>query len=133
MTFKLTLIRGLPGSGKSTLAKSLNVNHYEADMYFMDEAGSYCFKSDEIAQAHQWCQTMTSKSLAKKQSVVVSNTFVRRWEMTPYLKLANRYGAKFEVIECKNDFGNIHGVEPATIQQMKKRWQEWQSVPQLSK
>lgn len=35
---KLTLIRGLPGSGKSTLAKTLDIPHYEADMFFMKES-----------------------------------------------------------------------------------------------
>lgn len=133
MTLKLTLIRGLPGSGKSTLAKSFDSNHYEADMYFIDDNGCYEFQPQEIASAHAWCKAMTEQSLAQKQSAVVSNTFVQRWEIMPYFKLAKRYGAEFEVIECKEDFGNVHGVEPETIQQMKKRWQEWQSAPQLSK
>ena len=44
MTLKLTIIRGLPGSGKSTLAKTLDVNHYEADMYFVDAKGEYDFR-----------------------------------------------------------------------------------------
>ncbi|NIY83190.1 ATP-binding protein [Vibrio hepatarius] len=130
MTLKLTLIRGLPGSGKSTLAKTFHANHYEADMYFVDNKGCYAYQAEKLALAHQWCQSMTEKSLARKQSVVVSNTFVRRWEMAPYLKMAKRYGAKLEVIECTENFGNIHGVEPETIEKMKKRWQEWQSVPQ---
>ncbi len=51
-------------------------------------------------------------------------------EMAPYFKMAKRYGATLEVIECTENFGNIHGVEPETIEKMKKRWQEWQSVPQ---
>lgn len=126
MTFKLTLIRGLPGSGKSTLAKSLDINHYEADMYFLDPEGVYNFQPSKIALAHEWCQTMTEKSLSQKQSVVVSNTFVRRWEIAPYFKMAKRYGAEFHVIECDGNFGNVHGVQPATIEQMKQRWQTWQ-------
>lgn len=126
MTFKLTLIRGLPGSGKSTLAKSLDINHYEADMYFLDSEGAYNFQPNKIALAHEWCQEMTEKSLSQKQSVVVSNTFVRRWEIAPYFKMAKRYGAEFQIIECDGDFGNVHDVHPATIQQMKRRWQVWQ-------
>jgi ABC-type molybdenum transport system ATPase subunit/photorepair protein PhrA len=34
-TKELFLLRGLPGSGKSTLAKSLDGEHFEADMFFM--------------------------------------------------------------------------------------------------
>ncbi|MDA0118729.1 ATP-binding protein [Vibrio sp. T11.5] len=125
MTLKLTIVRGLPGSGKSTLAKTLGVNHYEADMYFVDDNGDYEFRPEHIAEAHDWCQYMTQDSLLNGQSVVVSNTFVMRWEIAPYYQMAQRYGAEFEIIECKDNYGNIHGVTSVTIQQMKKRWQEW--------
>ncbi|MEZ8100959.1 ATP-binding protein [Vibrio bivalvicida] len=131
MTLKLTLIRGLPGSGKSTLAKTMSAKHYEADMFFISDCGAYVYDATKIANAHQWCQAMTEQTLASGKSVVVSNTFVQRWEIVPYFKLAKRLSAKFEVIECHNHYGNIHGVTAETIQSMKKRWQEWQSVPQL--
>tara|TARA_Y100001956_G_scaffold16659_1_gene16173 strand:+ start:6076 stop:6402 length:327 start_codon:yes stop_codon:yes gene_type:complete len=106
------------------------VNHFEADMYFVDEQGRYCYEAEKIPQAHQWCQEMTKKSLQNKESVVVSNTFIRRWEIVPYMKMAKRFGARFEVIECHEQYGNIHGVKPETVLQMKKRWQTWQNVPQ---
>ncbi|MCG9682435.1 ATP-binding protein [Vibrio sp. Isolate23] len=125
MTLKLTIIRGLPGSGKSTLARTLGVNHYEADMYFIDAQGDYIFRPEDISKAHDWCKTMTRESLLQRQSVVVSNTFVMRWEIIPYYKMAQQYDAVFEVIECKQDYGNIHGVPASTILEMKKRWQEW--------
>ncbi|KJY83388.1 ATPase AAA [Vibrio galatheae] len=131
MTLKLTLIRGLPGSGKSTLAQTIPAQHYEADMYFINESGEYVYQANKIAQAHQWCKTKTEQALAQGHSVVVANTFVQRWEMVPYLKLAKRYSAQFEVIECHDNYGNVHGVEAKTINSMKKRWQEWQNVPQL--
>ncbi|NOH80033.1 ATP-binding protein [Vibrio sp. RE86] len=130
MTLKLTLIRGLPGSGKSTLAQALPVRHFEADMYFVNEQGEYLYQADKIGDAHQWCKTMTRQSLEAGESVVVSNTFVQRWEIAPYFKMAKQLGAKFEVIECHNNYGNIHGVAPETIKNMKKRWQEWQNEAQ---
>lgn len=130
MTLKLTLIRGLPGSGKSTLAKSISANHFEADMYFIDEQGKYRYQAENIPLAHQWCQDRVSQSLRNNESVVVSNTFVRRWEILPYMKMAKRFGAQFEVIECHNQYGNIHGVPPETVLQMKKRWQTWQNALQ---
>lgn len=100
-------------------------------MFFINDVGEYVYQADRIAEAHHWCQSMTEQALAAGESVVVSNTFVQRWEIIPYLKLAKRFKAKFEVIECHNNYGSIHGVTPKTIQAMKKRWQEWQSVPQL--
>lgn len=130
MTVKLTLIRGLPGSGKSTLAKTINALHLEADMFFINQDGEYIYQADKIADAHQWCQAMAEQCLKQKQDVVVSNTFVQRWEIMPYFKMAKRYKAEFEVLECTNDYGNIHGVTQETINSMKKRWQQWRNVRQ---
>ncbi|GLT17795.1 ATPase AAA [Vibrio zhanjiangensis] len=125
MTLKLTIVRGLPGSGKSTLAKTLGANHYEADMFFINDRGEYQFDPSSVAKAHAWCIRMTRDSLKNKQSVVVSNTFVMKWEITPYYKMAKKFGAEFEIIECQGEFGNTHGVDSNTIEEMKKRWQKW--------
>lgn len=125
----LTLIRGLPGSGKSTLAKTMNAHHFEADMYFLNDEGEYHYDADNIARAHHWCQAQTKRCLAAGQDVVVANTFIRRWEMRVYQKMAQVYGARLEVIECDGEYQNIHGVDEHTIKEMRKRWQAWQSDP----
>lgn len=130
MTVKLTLIRGLPGSGKSTLAKTINAEHLEADMFFIAPSGDYVYQPEKIAEAHQWCKEMTERYLKEKRDVVVSNTFVQCWEIMPYLKMAKRYKAQFEVLECTENYGNIHGVTQETINSMKKRWQQWQNERQ---
>lgn len=130
MTVKLTLIRGLPGSGKSTLAKSFDAHHLEADMFFVDASGEYVYQPEKIADAHQWCQTMTEQCLLEQRDVVVSNTFVQRWEIMPYFEMAKRHKAQFEVLECNNNYGNVHGVTQQTITKMKKRWQQWRNVRQ---
>ena len=41
------LLRGLPGAGKSTVAKRLGGEHYEADMYFMQD-GEYKFDGAKL-------------------------------------------------------------------------------------
>ncbi len=133
MTFKLVLIRGLPGSGKSTLAHSLKLKHYEADMYFVDAQGRYRFRAAQLAKAHLWCQRQVERCLQAHQSVVVANTFVRIWEMEPYVDMANRYGARLEVRECHGQYQNLHGVSAQTIQTMKSRWETWPSDRQSLK
>jgi predicted kinase len=130
MTATLTLIRGLPGAGKSTRAKTINATHYETDMYFVDADGVYQFDASKLEQAHQWCRRMTEQTLANGDDVVVSNTFVQRWEMKAYITMAKELGAKLKVIECTGNFGSVHDVPQTTIEQMKKRWQKWQNVPQ---
>lgn len=125
MSQTLTLIRGLPGSGKSTLARSMGCPHFEADMYFVNERGEYCYDVSRIGDAHDWCYQQVEQCLANGESVVVSNTFVCRWEIQPYDKLAKQYACKFDVVECSGDYGNIHGVDKKIINKMKKRWQQW--------
>lgn len=123
MTLTLTLIRGLPGSGKTTLAKTYSADHFEADMYFVNDDGEYQFDATRLKQAHCWCQDSAKQSLQQGRSVVVSNTFVRLWEMKPYLKMAQRHNAELEVIECQGRYANTHGVSQAIVNEMKKRWQ----------
>ncbi|WP_070967902.1 ATP-binding protein [Vibrio sonorensis] len=130
MALTLTLIRGLPGSGKSTLAKTLGINHFEADMYFTNSKGEYLFNPEYLQAAHKWCQTQASKSLKSNQSCVVANTFVKHWEIAPYQKMAAKYGATFIVIECHQNYGNVHQVSEETIDNMRKRWQPWPNAHQ---
>lgn len=120
----LTLIRGLPGSGKSTLAKTIPAVHLEADMYFVNEQGEYQYRTEEIGDAHQWCQQQTDFWLQQGKSVVVSNTFVKQWEMSVYKKLARKHKAKLNIIVCRELYGNIHGVDDEVIERMRKDWQE---------
>jgi len=123
----LTLIRGLPGSGKSTLAKKLCLDsdtvHFEADMYFINDSGTYIFDASKIKDAHDWCQHGVRKSLDKGYSVVVSNTFVKLWEMKYYISLSNELNIPLQVIICKGTFNNVHNVPLIKIEQMEKNWE----------
>lgn len=78
----------------------------------------------KIQQAHQWCQRQAQQWLAKGESVVVSNTFVRHWEMKVYKQLAKRYKARLKIIICRGQFQNIHEVDDATVERMRQQWQE---------
>ncbi len=137
MTQQLLLIRGLPGSGKSTLANKLakqhQWQHFEADHFFEDELGHYLFNPLQLKQAHQWCQTQTQRALADGHSVVVSNTFVERWEMSPYFKMAQHCKVNVLVIECEQNYGSIHDVPQQTIKKMHKNWHEISMANELQR
>lgn len=125
---KLTLIRGLPGAGKSTMAKAMveadpSLYHFEADQYFVDASGNYRFEPTELEDAHTWCFDETRYALNSGCSVVVSNTFTRKWEMEPYRKLAEELGAELEILEATGNYGSIHGVPQKTIDAMRSRWE----------
>lgn len=121
---KLILIRGLPGSGKSTKAKTYEAQHIEADMYFVDSAGKYRFDPSKLPLAHAWCQQQTEDWLKQGKDVVVSNTFIKQWEMDFYRKLAVQYQAELIIEVCREQYQNIHGVGAATLKRMKRDWQE---------
>ena len=129
----LYLIRGIPGSGKSTLANQFGDNHFEADMYFINENGEYIFSGADIKKAHQWCQSQVELAMIQNHitygldssDIVVSNTFTQEWEMEPYYKLAETYDYRVFSLIVENRHGgeNIHGAPADKIQAMKDRFE----------
>jgi len=126
---KLTLIRGIPGSGKSTLAKGLvatatgPIVHLEADMYMLDEDGNYLFDPEFLEDAHYWCQYACNAALEASIDVVVSNTFIQKWEILPYLSMESK-NVQIKVIEMPMiSHGSIHDVPENTIEHMKNKWE----------
>lgn len=123
---KLYIIRGLPGSGKSTFAKKLLQEgkvqqHLEVDEFMTDENGDYKFDPNILQKCHQQCQMWVKYYLDLGQSVVVSNTFTRKWEILMYTKM----GVEFEVIEMSGNYQNVRNVPDHVIRQMKERWEPW--------
>ena len=122
----LTICRGIPGSGKSTFAKTLGGQHYEADMFFIDEEGNYQFDVTKIKEAHQWCQSIVKTDMILEYpKIVVSNTSTEEWEMEPYFKLAKEYGyTVFSiVVENRHRGVNQHGVPEEKLEQMRNRFE----------
>ena len=114
---RLYLVRGVPGSGKSTFAKSLGIDdHFEADMWFGDNGG---FDHTKLKDAHEWCQSMTQSALCCGRDVVVSNTFIKRWELQPYIDCALRYGYVVFEVTCFGNHKSIHNVPDEVVQRMK--------------
>ena len=115
---------GYMGSGKTTLAKTLSAVNFEADMYFTDAKGRYQFEGEKLSQAHKWRELQCEKALESDQNVVISNTFVKQWEMATYKNLAKKYMAELVIITCTGNYQNTHNVPKSVIDKMKKQWQE---------
>jgi predicted kinase len=121
----LYIIRGLPGSGKSTLARKLvtPADHFEADMYHINEGGAYAFDASKVKDAHQWCRDSVETATGRRRDVAVSNTFTRRWEYQPYIDIAESAGYDWQVIDCHGRWGTIHDVPEPVLIAMADRWE----------
>ena len=121
----LYIVRGLPGSGKSSLAKKIVGRdfHFENDMFFIGEDGTYQFNKSAMPIAIEWCFKKVAAALETEQDVAVSNTFSTRAEYTPYQTLAKKHGYETVVIEVFSKFKNIHNVPSEAITKMRDRWE----------
>jgi len=123
---KLILIRGLPGSGKTVDAltyKSMGYYHFEADQFFIQN-GEYKYDPSQIGRAHAQCQLNCLNAMRNSVPIVISNTFVQRWEMEIYKQLASVFGYEVEVIVKKGTWNNIHNVSNEIIAKMKEKWED---------
>jgi len=122
----LYIVRGLPGSGKSTYAKTLvpASAHFEADQYFM-KGDKYAFDPSKLKDAHADCLARTRKAMVdgKHKVVAVSNTFTQKWEVQPYINLANELGWTVKVIRMTGNYGSIHDVPKDSIERMRGRFE----------
>ena len=152
----LIIIRALPGAGKSTLAELIaastpgssaicTTDDYPG-LYTYDEDMGLVFNGmqfDEndvpmIVKAHQWNQeTAESAMVDGKNTVIVPNTNVMRWEFQSYLDLAEREGYQVFVISlfdggCTDEellHRNAHGVPLQAIQGMRERFEhDWKNA-----
>ena len=121
----LYIVRGLPGSGKSSLAKKVTELVYSADDFFTNKKGEYNFNAKLLGKAHEWCWGKVRDAMfLGVNAVAVANTFTQAWEAEKYYQIAEEYGYSVFVIECQNDFGNVHDVPQESIDAMKERWEK---------
>jgi len=121
---QLILVRGLPGSGKSTYARlmAFEFAHFEADQFFMLD-GEYHYNSRRVLKAHDWCQKRTRAALKLGKRVVVSNTFVRNWELSPYLAMTS----DVVVVHACGVWPNVHGVPLEGLERMAANWEPFKA------
>ena len=133
---QLILVRGLSGSGKTTLAETIcgeleDRFMVSADDFFVDDSGEYNFNHEALKEAHTWCQKECLEAMEDSyQTIVVHNTFTRKWECDPYMEMANKNDYAVQVINLYD--GGLsdrqlaerceHDVPAHVIQKQRRRW-----------
>lgn len=116
----LVIVRGLPGAGKTTIGKriasELGATLAEAD-HFFEVDGAYRFDPARLPDAHAQCFRRAMATLASGGSVVVCNTGLSLWEVSPYVLLAAANGVAAEIITLRVESELAasrctHGVPP---------------------
>lgn len=120
---RLILVRGLPGSGKSTYAKSLNIFHVEIDMFCMIDS-KYQWDATQGRRRIELCFTAAQYALQAGVDVVVSNTFARKRDIEPYVRLAREFNATLSVCLATGGHRSIHPVPEETITRLRESWED---------
>mgnify|MGYP001168104510 CR=1 FL=1 len=137
----ILLVRGLPGSGKTTFTELISLPTMSgirvppvscsADDFFY-EGEEYNFDPKLLPDAHGACLNKAREAVLSGDSVMVHNTFTQRWEMQPYIDLAEEAEVALIVIStydggCDDETlasRNTHGVPVESIAAMRGRWEE---------
>lgn len=145
---KLYIMRGISGGGKSYTAQQLapKENIFSTDDYF---GVNYDFDPSKLGEAHAWNQKRVAKAMEEGMSpIVVDNTNTQKWEMEPYIKVADKLGYIWSIKEPESQWWkslkstliskdpkeiemwsnflakkNNHGVPREAIANMIKRWE----------
>jgi len=136
---RVVIMRGYPGSGKSFYIRTHHpkAEVCSADDFFIGPDGVYRFDGAKIREAHKWCMKKFITLVrmgdgdegAKVPEIVVDNTNCARWELSPYISVAEAYDYTVEIVWCRCPVTmaaarNLHGVPLKSVQAMEDRFEK---------
>ncbi len=116
---KVIIMRGIPGAGKDWWIKKNFPDAVicSADHYQVNEKGKYEFKPERAQDSHKQCYSKFFAKMYHRQAsvLVVNNTNLHAWEISPYWNLAKLFTDEVEIVrvECSPEVAagrNQHGV-----------------------
>jgi hypothetical protein len=107
--------------GKTTFAKKYfpNILHLEADMLFMRNGVCY-FDESALSKNHKAIEDMFRIAVDREADVVVSNTFIRLWELNKYLEYLAGTHYVVQVFRMTTRYGSVHNIPEETLERMAK-------------
>jgi NEDD4-binding protein 2 len=134
----VVVMRGAPGSGKSTIANKLVESLrsefgtdigsllFSADAERMVD-GKYCFDAINPDRAHGACFSKFMKAAQHLRNgfIVIDNTNVQAWEISPYVAVARSFGWSPVVLTVLTPLEvclrrQTHGVPKSTLSRMEE-------------
>ena len=129
----LILLRGVSGAGKSTVANLFVDAHIISTDDFFIFDGEYRFDANNLAKNHAKAVDMTEQEMryamyhyeTEKHTIVIHNTFTKRWEMKPYFILAEKYGYMIHtlIVENRHESESIHNIPQPTVEAQRYRFE----------
>ena len=125
MSKKMIIMRGVPGSGKSFMAQKFLYEAsgggrsgiiLSADQFFIQPNGEYVFDVTKLTQAHASCfRRAIFNTDGGTNLIIIDNTNLSAWEISPYVMIANANGYEHEIInvDCSTGLAfqrQTHGV-----------------------
>lgn len=122
---KLYIVRGLPGAGKSTYAHTLAPLVIEPDMFRYNANNEYVFDSDRNTEVNRKTFDLCAYAMYNLELPVIAVTavFTKLDHFLPYVRMARRRGYAVTVVECKDQYENVHKVPDKAIAQMRSAWE----------
>ncbi|MCX6744743.1 MAG: AAA family ATPase [Candidatus Parcubacteria bacterium] len=133
MEKQIIIMRGLSGSGKSTYHKKYYPEAVvcSADEFFITPTdGEYKHDPAMIGQAHQQCFAKFLNAVAEGQPViVVDNTNIQRWEVSPYYMTGMVFGYQVLIvtIDCTPQTATQRGIHGTPIERNQQYYQNFES------
>ena len=98
---------------------------------WMMKNGKYSFDFKKLGFCHGMCQKLTAEMIERNNTVIVSNTTLRRKDLDVYINIAERYNYPVEIIVMKENFVSVHNVPEDKIKLMEKQLEsfDWRGLP----
>ena len=132
---EVLILRGLPGCGKTYFARQARAGRsvlvVSADDFFV-HGSEYRFNPGLLGDAHADCfRRFVETALATEYAadvLIVDNTNVRLWEISPYVAVANAFEIPYQIIHirCSVEVAaarNVHSVPASHLKRMVARFE----------
>lgn len=122
----LIVVRGLPGSGKTELVEQLSKelripHHLKPDIYY-DKHNIIRITPDKVKEANAWCIAETYNILRSRLNCIVSNVFVTKKDVLPYINMCKYFGTECRIVVANGE-AYMNNIPDEQCKEMIDNWE----------